>query len=174
MNPLSLDSPVPSADLIDQVCDAFEQAWREGQRPGLENYLGRAEGPLRARLWAELLLSELECRRRRGEAPTVEEYLERFPDRHEDLARLFREAATPPQGAELRALLPPAAEPGRQVGGYELLREVGRGGMGVVYEARQVALNRTVALKMILAGAHAGAEERAPFRREAEAAARLR
>src|SRR5205807_1581593 len=58
--------------------------------------------------------------------------------------------------------------------GYELLGVLGQGGMGVVYRARQVALNRTVALKMILAGAHARPEQRVRFRTEAEAAARLR
>jgi WD40 repeat protein len=60
------------------------------------------------------------------------------------------------------------------VAGFEVLGELGRGGMGVVYQARQVALNRLVALKMILAGSHAGPEERRRFRVEAEAIARLR
>jgi serine/threonine protein kinase len=71
-----------------------------------------------------------------------------------------------------------SAQPGRSgdslhIGGYEVIKELGRGGMGVVYLARQVKLNRLVALKMILSGAHAGPAALARFRTEAETVARL-
>ncbi|WP_165223285.1 WD40 repeat domain-containing serine/threonine protein kinase [Aquisphaera insulae] len=73
-----------------------------------------------------------------------------------------------------RAPVPEAPSPPREVANYEILREVGRGGMGVVYLARHRGLRRLVALKMILSGGFASEAERQRFQREAELTARLK
>ena len=67
-------------DRIDEHCDAFESAWRSGERPSIVDFIQRVEEPYREALFCELLLVELECRRYLGEQPAEEQYLRDFPE----------------------------------------------------------------------------------------------
>src|SRR5262249_2188844 len=96
-----------------------------------------------------------------------------FLDRLKRVALFPGETAIPGLEAATPGTPPCLGDGWPAVPGYTLEGELGRGGMAVVYRARQLRLDRPVALKMILAGGSASARERADFRREAEALARL-
>ncbi len=153
---------------LDQACDRFEAAWRTCT-PRLEDFLDGWQGEERDALLRELVLLDVYHRRRAGTRPIAEDYRGRFPDLGPDwLTGALAESSTPGEGPAA-----PFAEPVRNFGDYELGEEIARGGMGVVYKARQVSLNRVVALKMILAGQLASPAEVRRFRTEAENAAGL-
>jgi eukaryotic-like serine/threonine-protein kinase len=143
----------------------------------------------------EAIASFLDARDR-GESPDPRAFLDRHPDIAKELSQFFTDqamfvrAAGELPGGVAAILFKPApvvdqptsahvgAESGngqrlRYFGDYESLEEIARGGMGVVYKARQVTLNRTVAVKMILGGCLASPDDVKRFRVEAEAAAQL-
>lgn len=125
---------------------------------------------------ADQLAEEFALRYARGERPAVQEYC----DRHPELAGLLRDllpamvqleqAKEGLAGGEDR---PAAAPPARQLGDFHLLREIGRGGMGVVYEAEQLSLGRRVALKVLPQQHLPHDRQKQRFEREAKAAAKL-
>jgi serine/threonine-protein kinase len=125
------------------------------------------------------LLAQLTEEMRRGGKPDLEAVAARHPDLAGELRELwaavlfaeeFTRPAAPGPGPRTAAVV---ADLPRTFGDYELLEEIGRGGMGIVYKARQQSLGRTVALKMILRGELATAEDLARFQTEARAAAHL-
>jgi serine/threonine protein kinase/WD40 repeat protein/tetratricopeptide (TPR) repeat protein len=119
------------------------------------------------------------ARYRRGERPSLIEYAEKYPELSEQIRELFpalvvMEELGSVEGAGIGTT--PAAVPGKvpeQLGDYRILREVGRGGMGIVYEAVQQSLGRHVALKVLPAHGLLSPTHLERFRREARAAARL-
>lgn len=129
----------------------------------------------------ELLADDFMLRKRAGEKPTIDEYCTRHPELAEEIRDVFpalvvMEQVAPATGdldASDRLFTSPDAKPIESIGDYRVLREIGRGGMGVVYEAEQESLGRRVALKLL--PRHIAKDEKAllRFQREARAAARL-
>ena len=127
------------------------------------------------------LVEEFAARLRRGERPALKEYADRYPDLADEIRELFPAMVEVEQAKAIchdwdddeaeRAAA--AAPPPVQVGDYRIVREIGRGGMGVVYEAEQVALGRRVALKVLPRIPGREGTTLARFRREARASARL-
>jgi hypothetical protein len=127
----------------------------------------------------DALAEEFVARHRRGENPSVSEYVAKYPELADDVRDLFPgllliEDVRPESSAATGPVVPLAPRPGlERLGDYRILREIGHGGMGVVYEAEQVSLGRHVALKVLPAAGLMNPTFLERFRREAKAAARL-
>ncbi|MGE3806755.1 MAG: protein kinase [Gemmataceae bacterium] len=200
---LSPDSDDAFALLIELVGVDLEFRLGTGQKVALEHYFTNHPNlALDRNAVAKLIRHEYQCRRQREADLYFNEYLQRFPDcagalievqpslkqfgttvRQEIAAKTTADDPNRTAGYSAVSECPTisAAGSGRipllrqlpALPGYEVLSELGHGGMGVVYKARHVKLKRLVAIKMVLADAHASAQTLQRFRLEAEAVAKL-
>lgn len=189
--------PPDLARTIDPVCDVFEAAWKQGQRPVIEGHLGLVAEAVRPLLLEELVRTELECRSLLGEHPGAAEYATRFPAYAASIPGWLAEARA--SADQLRANGPAAGdvhgpsstslpitgtfdpsgtpageeEVPKALGEYELLGPLGVGGVGKVYKARHRKLGKLVALKLLHSHAHPSPEALARFLREMRVAGGL-
>jgi Protein kinase domain len=140
-----IDDDLSAADPFGDIADEFVEAFRQGQRPSVEEFAGRypAHADEIRQMLPALVLME------KAKAPDA------------------------PPGQPRQAAGSAAAPPVQQLGDYQILREVGRGGMGVVYEAQQLSLGRHVAIKVLPSQALLDPRHLGRFQREARSAARL-
>ena len=199
MTPDDADSASENSEIqrladINDICDAFEDAWlADDDPPNLRAFLRDHQGLDHAKLFHHLLELDFDYRRRRQPGFSSEQYRHDFPEFSEHVeafvGSLDRESE---KTGEMQG--GPAFEPKTGLGGgsgtnpspsrdsllnrkrlgeHVLLDRIGKGGMGVVYKGHHRKLQRTVAIKVIRSGEFATNEERRRFQTEAQTAAKL-
>jgi serine/threonine protein kinase/Flp pilus assembly protein TadD len=166
--------PQPRREALQRICADFESQWQTGRRPQLEAWLEGLGEPDDCLLFGELLRIDLSHRRRLGEHPAAEDYLDRFGKMANVVRAVFAREATlaPPGPAD--TLVPKGAEAlARSSGawlptvpGYEVVEELGRGGMGVVLRVYDRDIVRPLAVKVLLEQHQGRADMETRFREE--------
>ncbi len=170
----SFSVPLDILEQVDRICVEFERQWQTGSSPSLGAYLGAVDDSWRPVLFRELLRLDLEYQVN----PQVAEYVAAYPEFAHLVPTLLGQLDNvAPGGTDSLSIMtreggsnPKTRSP--HVGNYRIIRELGRGGMGVVYEAVQSPLGRHVALK-VMASMRSSDTEIERFRREAAVAGRL-
>lgn len=175
----------------DALLDQFEQCWKRGQSPRIEDFLTQQDH--RLLLFRELLVIEVTWRIKLSDCPIRQEYLARFSDLGTQIEEAFQivdqqKATDKPVSSTLDASVQQvehdthddsSAPSPKELGDYEILEELGRGGMGVVYKAHQKGAERVVALKIIrsdrlgMVSGDMASRALSRFQKEAQATARI-
>jgi serine/threonine protein kinase/predicted ATPase len=165
----------------EQLCADIVQRWHRGERVPVEAYLRQHPELETGECVFELILTEVALRQEYGDTPPLDEFLWRFPRFEERLRRHFGLQAglavaahslpSPSSDAPPAAAVPVAGLPA--VPGYEFMECIGRGGMGIVYKAREASLGRFVAVKLLREDQARAPDRLARFLREARTASAL-
>lgn len=148
-----------SFQAIRESCDQYQTAVEQGESPELATYIHAVEESSQPTLLRNLLHVELKRRRSAGENPTSAEYVSKFPEHTDLISNVFLETSSlrsavaaqsmPGIGVMANSLSPTNMPTGDLLGQYRLIRELGRGGMGMVFEAKHLQRGHRVALKTL-------------------------
>lgn len=172
-----------TTDRVDELANDFVQRWQRGERVPAEAYLQRY-AHLAENDAFELVLTEVVLRQEYGEPATLDEFTWRFPQFADRLQRHFAlhaslvthvegTGSTADDIPKTTVSVPSQSQSTPTIPGFELLEELGRGGMGVVYRAREVSLGRDVAIKFLPAEYSDDSVRLERFKREARTASAL-
>ena len=184
--------PPDDQSFIDQRADSFEQDWRAGRHPRIEDYLAGVAEPRRARLFEELLQVERDLCRRDGVPADPGEYQPRFPEYAKVVDAVF---ATPPppitphgppettQPRDMasnvetdvgaRRSISDPLQVNNFIGNYQIICEIGRGGMGRVLKCHDSHIGRDLAIKVLLEKYRNDPDATRRFKKEGQICGRL-